>query len=288
MTGFEQDAVPLRGELRAHCYRMLASWDDADDALQETYLRAWRAWEGFEGRASVRTWLYRIATRVCLDAAAGRAARALPADVDALGPDLPGSSRPVRWIGPFPGDSDDLRLAFIAVLQSLPPSQRAVLLLRDVLGFSAAESAELLETSVPAVKSTLQRARRRVAREAPVAADVVEPRDPAVRRLVEAYIGAFARGDVDLLLSVLRADAVLELVPEGFARAGKAACAPVLADAVAHSGTWEMTPATVNGAPGAVVRLDGSPYGATVLDVRPDGIARITVFRDPSLPRRLA
>jgi RNA polymerase sigma factor (sigma-70 family) len=149
---------------------MLGSWDEAEDAVQETYLRGWRSWDGFEGRASVRTWLHRIATNVCLNAVRDRGGRALPSgiggptdDVDAPSEILPHET----WVQPLADDRDDLRLALVAGMQALPATQRAVLLLRDVLGFATAEVADILGTSTAAVKSSLQRARTRMAEVAP-------------------------------------------------------------------------------------------------------------------------
>ena len=178
VTGFEEAAAPLRRELLAHCYRMLGSWDDADDAVQETYLRGLRAWKGFEQRASVRTWLHRIATNVCLNAARDGGRRALPSGIGAPSDDVSEVPAPEAWVQPFSDDRADLRLAFIAGMQTLPPAQRAVLVLRDVLAFPAAEVADMLGTTVAAVKSSLQRARARIAKAAPDPHDVVEPSSP--------------------------------------------------------------------------------------------------------------
>ncbi|WP_239071206.1 RNA polymerase subunit sigma-70 [Cellulomonas chitinilytica] len=288
MTTFEEESAGLRSELTAHAYRMLGSWDEAEDAVQETYLRGYRSWDGFEGRSSVRTWLYRIATNVCLDAARDRGRRALPSGLAADEHAAAHALSPVRWLQPFPGDRDDLRLALVAGMQTLPPSQRAVLLLRDVLQLPADEVAEILGTTVPAVKSSLQRARARLARTAPTPHDVVEPTSPDARRLLDVYVRAFETADVRLLTAVLRADATLELVPAGAWFAGKAACSVVLADAVGTPGEWSMEPTTANGAPAVVVRRHGEPLGVAVLDVRRDGIAGITVFEDPALVGRFA
>ncbi|MBO9555998.1 RNA polymerase subunit sigma-70 [Cellulomonas sp.] len=277
---FEEESAGLRPELTAHAYRMLGSWDEAEDAVQETYLRGHRSWDGFEGRSSVRTWLYRIATNVCLDLARDRGRRALPyGHVDALPTE--------RWVQPFPGDRDDLRLALVAGMQALPPAQRAVLLLRDVLQLPADEVASILGTTVPAVKSSLQRARARLVRIAPTPHDVVEPSSPEARRLLDVYVQAFETADVGLLTAVLRADATLALVPDGAWFDGKVACAGVLADAVGTPGDWVMRPTVANGAPAVVVRLRGEPFGVAVLDVRRDGIAGITVFADAALVERL-
>ncbi len=289
MTGFEAAAAPLRGELLAHCYRMLGSWDEAEDAVQETFLRGWRGWDGFEARASVRTWLHRIATNVCLNSVRDRGRRALPSGlgaaterVDEAGATLP----PVTWIQPFTGDRHDLRLAVIAGLQTLPPTQRAVLLLRDVLAFSATEVARMLELSTAAVKSSLQRARARLAEVAPEPDDVIEPSSPEAKRLVDRYVAAFERADVALLTSVLRADATLQLPPGRDWFAGKATCSSVFAAAVGEPGDWSMRPIVANGQPAVIVHRSGRPFGIAVLDLRRDGIAGVTGFGLPDLVPR--
>lgn len=216
-----------RAELAGHCYRMLGSAVDADDAVQETMVRAWRNLEGFEGRASMRTWLYRIATNVCLDALSARGRRARPMEdgpegtaEDAL------VERPrAHWIEPvadarvLPEGADpaellslrqSIRLAFVAALQHLPPKQRAVLLLTEVLGWSASEVAESVDISVASVNSALQRARATLASRdlrAP------EPLSPSQQRLLDDYVTAFERYDVDQLTSLLRHDATLSMPP---------------------------------------------------------------------------
>lgn len=288
VTAFERAAAPLRGELTAHAYRMLGSWDDAEDAVQESYLRGYRSWEQFEHRSSVRTWLYRIVTNVCLDMARDDARRALPSGIGAPSGDAEESAgRPERsWVQPFPGDRDDLRLALVAGMQTLPGMQRAVLLLREVLQFPAHEVADMLGTSVAAVKSSLQRARAGIARTAPTPHDIVEPTSPEARRLLDVYVRAFETADVEVLTAVLRADAVLELLPEGAWFAGKAACSAVLAAAVRRPGEWAMRATAANGAPGVTVHRRDAPWGIAVLDVRRDGIAGITVFADPTLVER--
>ncbi|WP_318152803.1 sigma-70 family RNA polymerase sigma factor [Microbacterium helvum] len=280
MSVFEAETAAARHELLVHCYRMLGSPDDAEDAVQETLERAWRAWDGFQHRSSVRTWLYRIATHVCLDRLRTRPAQAT------VGLDgIPESTHATAVVLPFPGGGDDLRLAFVVALQDLPATQRAVQLLRDVLRFSAIETAEALDTTVAAVKSALQRARARIARTAPRAEAVTEPTDAASRRALDTYVDAFTSGDVARLVDLLREDAVLELQPEGGVYEGKIACAAVLRSA-SGQGAWHMRPVVANGQPAAVVHRDGDAFGVAVLDVGPDGIARITVFADPSLVTR--
>ena len=290
LTDFERATAPLRGELLAHSYRMLGSWHEAEDAVQETYLRGWRAWDGFGERSSVRTWLHRIATNVCLNAARDRGRRALPSGIGASTDDMDGQPdvRPSEtWIEPFLGDRADLRLALIAAMQTLPPAQRAVLLLRDVLAFTAAEVAEMMDMSVTAVKSSLQRARARMADVDSGPDDVVEPSSPQARRLLDAYVTAFETADVDALTTVLRADATLELLPNRAWFAGMAGCSRVFATAVGHPGDWRMDRVIVNGQPGVAAYLHGQPFGIAVLDVRRDGIAGVTVFGDPALVRRI-
>ncbi|MFD0737431.1 RNA polymerase subunit sigma-70 [Planotetraspora mira] len=289
MTGFEEAAAPLRSELLAHCYRMLGSWDEAEDAVQETYLRGWRAWDGFEERASVRTWLHRIATNVCLNAVRDRGRRALPSGIGAPTDEIGGPPDvlpPETWIQPFAGDRDNLRLALIAGMQTLPATQRAVLLLRDVLAFPASDVADMMDMSVAAVKSSLQRARARIAEVAPGPYDVVEPSDPQARRLLDTYVIAFETANVEALTAVLRADATLQLLPDRAWYAGKAACSRVLAEAVGSPGDWRMDRSVANGQPAVAAYLRGQPFGVAVLDVRHDGIAGITVFGDPALVER--
>ena len=289
MEDFDQASAALRGELVAHCYRMLGSWDDAEDAVQETYLRGYRGWDHFEQRASVRTWLYRIATNVCLNLARDRARRALPSGIGAPGEhgdDGADVVSPDRWIQPFPGDGQDLRLALIAGMQTLSATQRAVLLLRDVLDFPAADVAEMLDISVPAVKSRLRRARASLDAASPKPDDVVEPTDPEARRLLDIYVHAFETAHVDLLTAVLRADAALDLLPSGSWYAGKDSCAQVLIDAAGSPGDWSMSRTIANGQPAVAAYLQGEPFGVALLDTRHDGIAAITVFGDPALVDR--
>ncbi|MFD6177536.1 MULTISPECIES: RNA polymerase subunit sigma-70 [unclassified Isoptericola] len=280
MTRFEDEVAPLRGELLAHCSRMLGSRQDGEDALQEALLHAWRGWEGFEGRSSVRTWLYTVATRACIDAARTRRHTPVPVDADAGSPAEALGGHPVQ---PFPDDRADVRLALVAGLRLLPPTQRAALLLREVLGFRAAEVARMLGTSVPAVKSSLQRARARLGSAALVPYDVVEPRGAVAAHQLGVYLRAFETGDVTELVATLRTDATLELRPVGARFEGKARCAAVLHAAAREPGGWRMGRAVANGQPAAVVHRRGKPYGVAVLDARRDGIAGITVFADPDL-----
>ena len=228
---FASATVPFRRELLAHCYRMLGSPDEIEDVVQETYLRAWRSYGTFEGRSSLRTWLYRIATNVCLTALEQRGRRALPSGLGTPADDpdapitLPG--RGVSWVEPIPdarvvSDAADpaeavaagegLRLALIASLQYLAPRQRAVLVLREVLGFPAAEVAAMLGLSTAAVKSALQRGRARLGEAAPEPGRVVEPSDPRAREQLALYITGFENADMAALEKALRVDAQIEMV----------------------------------------------------------------------------
>jgi RNA polymerase sigma-70 factor (ECF subfamily) len=219
-----------RVELTAYCYRMLGSPFEAEDAVQETLLRAWRSYERFEGRAALRSWLYRIATNVCLDLLNGRSRRARPMDLGpARDPDpaflqtQPGET----WVEPIPdgrvlpdGDPaevaverESVRLAFVAALQQLPPRQRAVLILREVLRWSAAETAELLESSVASVNSALQRARATLEAAEPDFVAQTGELDEDDRELLERYVEAFERYDMDVLTSLIREDATQSMPP---------------------------------------------------------------------------
>lgn len=221
-----------RSELTAYCYRMLGSAFEADDAVQETLLRAWRALDRFEGRASVRSWLYRIATNVCVDALNGRQRRARPMDLGPAAPVGVGHPGPTRsevtWIEPIPdsqvlpadGDPAELavtresvRLGLVAALQYLPARQRAALILREVLRWKAAEVADLLDTSVASVNSALQRARATLATREVTSTDPVRPLDDGQRALLARYIDAFERYDLDALTALMREDVVQSMPP---------------------------------------------------------------------------
>lgn len=299
---FARDTEPWRRELVAHCYRMLGSIHDAEDAVQETYLRAWRHYHGFEGRSSVRAWLYQIATNACLTALQRRNRRVIPSGLGA--PNEPASQAPpdVAWLQPVPdamvtpdsGDPGDIlaawesvRLALIASLQYLTPRQRAVLLLRDVLAFPAAEVADLIGTTTAAVKSTLQRARTRLHERNAVAEQLVEPTDPSARALLDQYINAFQTSDAAALKRLLHRDATLELLPspEWFAGGDALACA---ISGLGAPGDWRMLPAIANGQPAVVSyhrEEDGlyHGYGIVVLTTTREAVTRITVFGDPGL-----
>jgi len=307
---FARSTEPFRRELLAHCYRMLGSLDEAEDLVQETYLRAWRSHAGFEGRSSLRVWLYRIATNACLTALEQRSRRALPSGLGAPGEDPaapPSVAGPeVSWLEPIPdalvtGPAEDpaaiavaresLRLSLIACLQYLPARQRAVLILRDVLAFPAAEVAGMLGTSTVAVKSALQRARSRLEQLAPAAEDIREPAEPEVRALLEAYIAAFENADPAALERVLRKDAALEPVGSLTWFSGRDTCMRYVSQFFGAPGDWRMTPTAANGQPAAAAYLRGPDgvhraFGLAVLTATRTGIGRIVVFGDPGLVTR--
>jgi RNA polymerase sigma-70 factor (ECF subfamily) len=301
---FARLADPYRRELLEHCYRMVGSVHDAEDLVQETYLRAWRGYPGFEGRASLRTWLHRIATTTCLTAIERRRRRALPAglgapadDVDGPLAELPGSA----WLEPLPDALDgsdpatvvvgraDLRLALVAALQHLQPRQRAVLLLRDVLRWRAAEVAELLDTSTAAVNSLLQRARAHLAAAAPAEDRLVEPEDPQQRALLDRYAEAFEQADMAALTRLLTADATWEMPPfPTWVRGRDAVAALIAAQCPSGPGDTWMVATRANGCPAfAAYQRDADgvlrAHGLHVLRLVPGAIAGVVAFLDPSL-----
>src|ERR1700733_3602788 len=294
---FVRSTEPCRRELLAHCYRMLGSADEAEDVVQETYLRAWRGYDAFEHRSSVRSWLYRIATNACLTALEQRGRRALPSGLyaPANDPDAAvGSADPgIAWLEPVADalvtpESEDpaaivaarewLRLALIASLQPLPARQRAVLLLREVLGFPAAEVATMLGTSTPAVKSALQRARARLDEVSPAPERVIEPTEPRARELLGQYIAGFENADTTALEKALRADASIEMAGARTWFSGRETCLRYLAHEIGSPGDWQMVPTLANGQPAAIAYYRGTAFGLGVLTVTRAGISRITVF----------
>lgn len=234
-AAFARLAEPYRRELKLHCYRMMGSLGDAEDLVQETFLRAWSGIEGFEGRSSLRGWLYRIATNCCLDGLAKRrrSSRSLPQhDLPASHQMPPGQASDLPWLEPFPdgeleGVPDDapgpearyelrqsVRLAFVAAIQQLPPRQRAALLLCDVMGWSAIETAHLLGGTIASVNSALQRARATLAKRYPEAGGLVQPMsDEEQRLLLDRYLQAWERRDVDGFVELLRRDATYSMPP---------------------------------------------------------------------------
>ncbi|HEY6962681.1 MAG TPA: sigma-70 family RNA polymerase sigma factor [Gaiellaceae bacterium] len=226
-SGVETQLEQYRRELTAYCYRMLASPFEAEDAVQETMIRAWRGLEKFEGRAALRSWLYRIATNVCLDMLNGRDRRPRPMDLGPAGaPVFENLNVPaeVTWLEPLPTPEEetlgreDLRLAFVAALQHLPPRQRAVLILSEVLRWQATEVAELLETTVASVNSALQRARATIETRDMTAADSLGPEE---RALLDRYVAAFQDYDLERLTSLIKEDATQSMPPFDLWLAGR-------------------------------------------------------------------
>ena len=296
----------FRGELLAHCYRMLGSAEEAEDLVQETYLRAWRSYEGFEGRSSVRTWLYRIATNVCLTAIERRGRRPLPSGLggpteDPEAPVVAGLEVP--WLQPLPhallaAEHEDpaavavsragIRLAFVAALQYLSSRQRAVLILRDVLEWPAAEVADLLGTTTTAVNSGLRRARAQLAQALPAEDELAEPAEPDRRALLDRFAAALENADVSTLAELLREDVALEMPPLLTWFAGLAVARFVASHLLTEPGRLKLVPVTANGQPAVAVyqREPGGQYHAhavLVLTVTRTGIARIVSFQNPGL-----
>jgi RNA polymerase sigma-70 factor, ECF subfamily len=304
---FTSRTSEFRGELLAHCYRMLGSAEEAEDLVQETYLRAWRSFDGFEGRSSVRTWLYRIATNVCLTAIERRGRRPLPSGLGgpAQDPDTPLAAAPeVPWLQPFPdallaaGGEDPaataasragIRLAWVAALQHLSARQRAVLILRDVLEWPAAQVADLLSTTTTAVNSGLRRARSQLARALPAEDELAEPAEPRRRAVLERFAAAFENADISALAELLREDVALEMPPAPTWFSGRQAVLRFYAArALDAPGRFRLVPVMANGQPALAVyqRDSGGVYRAdavTVPTVTATGIARIVTFRDPGL-----
>ncbi len=276
----EQHLREYRTELTAYCYRMLGSGFEAEDAVQETYVRAWRSFDRFEGRAAVRSWLYRIATNVCLDMLTGSQRRARPMDLSApstadsaLGPPLAETA----WVQPIPDgqvlssdadpaelavERDSVRLAFVAALQHLPPKQRAVLILREVLRWKAAEVAELLDTSVASVNSALQRARSTIAASEASAGGSFQPMDEAQQALLSRYVDAFERYDMDALTALLQEDASWSMPPyELWFRGHENIRGWCLGKGIGCRGS-RLIPTVANGAPAFGQYKPGGPGGS--------------------------
>jgi RNA polymerase sigma-70 factor (TIGR02960 family) len=312
---FRELIDPYRGELQLHCYRILGSVQDAEDLLQETLLAAWRGLQGFDGRSSLRAWLYRIATNRSLNAMRDKSRR--PREVPAMAePPEPTRRTEPLWLEPYPDALLDtspgphtryeykeaVGLAFVTALQHLPPRQRVVLVLRDVLGFRAAEVADMLETSEAAVKGALQRARATLEARLPGSdrEQAPLPRSPRERELVGRFADAVESGDVDSVVSLLTNDAWLTMPPQPFEYQGHEAIAGFLHDrAVLRGAPLRLVPTRANGQPAFGCYLpDASaaiarPYGLMVLTLEGDRISAITWFGDSrvfphfGLPRSL-
>jgi RNA polymerase sigma-70 factor (ECF subfamily) len=291
-----------RRELLVHCYRMLGGLEDAEDAVQDTLVKAWRHLDAFEGRSSVWTWLYRIATNVCLDALDRRGRRVLPtAIVDPADPSAPPAAddHETPWLQPIPdlvldpadADADPstvviarehVELAFIAAIQHLPPRQRAVLLLRDVMSYSAAETASLLDTSATAVNSALQRARTLLDAGLPDAARHRPSGDSA--DLVRRYMAARRAADVDALVALMRADAHMAMPPTPSWYDGRDSIGTYLRQlfATPFARDLRVKPTEANRQPAlAVFTSKGQPFAVKVFTVDGDAISAITGFVDP-------
>ena len=291
VDGLERQLEQHRSELIAYCYRMLASPFEAEDAVQETFIRAWRAFERFEGRAALRSWLYRIATNVCLDMLNGRERRARPMDLGPAREPIESNLQmqpEVTWIQPIPDPSDvavsreTIRLAFVAALQHLPPRQRAVLILCEVLHWQAAEVAELLETTVASVNSALQRARATLA-----ATDVdAVPPEPVDEDLLARYVKAFEAYDIDALTSLIREDATQSMPPYDLWLSGREDIfAWWFGPGIGCSGSRVIPTVSANGSPafGQYKPAPGSgyePWALQVLELSGGRIGELTFFLD--------
>ncbi|QFZ23023.1 sigma-70 family RNA polymerase sigma factor [Saccharothrix syringae] len=295
---FARLVEPLRRELHAHCYRMLGSSHDADDALQDALLRAWRGLAGFQERASLRTWLHTVATNTCLDAVRGRGRRALPVDLGPASEHAVVDNAPatdVAWLGPYPDDPtghyvqrESVELAFVAALQHLPGNQRAALLLFEVLGFSAAEIAEAMGTSTTSVNSALARARRVIAEKVPSPTQQQVVRrigDARVREVVTRFSTALERGDADALVALLTEDVTWSMPPMPHWYRGL----PAVTDFAVRfplgtCGSWRHLPTRANGQPAVAGYLWDEAAGAhlpwtiSVLTLRDGRVSEITSF----------
>jgi RNA polymerase sigma-70 factor (TIGR02960 family) len=308
---FRELTEPYRRELQVHCYRMLGSFSDAEDALQETLLAAWQGFGGFEERASLRTWLYRIATNKCLDAR--RAASRRPAkewDVPHVEPPEPTRLGEITWLEPYPDallegatggppgpearyeQTESVSLAFVTALQALPPRQVAVLILRDVLGFHASEVAEMLDSTVESVNSALKRARATLQRRQPPA-DGREPApavgSPAEDAIVAKFASAWESADLDALVALLTDDVFISMPPMPFEYEGRDLVARFCASLFSAGRRFDLVPTRANGQPafGAYLRApNGISHGMSlyVLTLAGDRICAMTRFENTVLP----
>ncbi|GAA1508231.1 sigma-70 family RNA polymerase sigma factor [Kribbella lupini] len=307
------DLERYRHELRVHCYRMLGSFDEAEDLVQETFLKAWRARDAFEGRSSVRSWLYKIATNACLDARRPR--RILPSDLEPPSSRIPARApRPeLPWLQPFPdalleppaprADEPDvmvisretIELAFLAAIQHLPPRQRAVLILRDILNWPAADTADLLGLSVAAVNAALQRARPALRSGLPShRSEWTSTASDAERELVDRYIDAFERSDADAVVALMHVDVRVTMPPFPFWLSGRDDVHAAFLDSFdpaspRHPGHQRMLPFAANRQPAVAsyLRQPGEasyrPFGISLLRVEHGRIAELTAFGEPKL-----
>jgi RNA polymerase sigma-70 factor (ECF subfamily) len=295
---------PYRRELLVHCYRMLGSFEDAEDAVQETWLAAWQGVGGFEERASVRTWLYRIATNRCLNArrSTGRRAsrQAKEWDVPGIRPPEPTRLGEVVWLQPLPNhlvdgpearyeQRESVSLAFVTALQLLPPRQVAVLVLRDVLGFPAKEVAEMLDTTIESVTSALKRARATLRRRDPAAREPAPaPGSPTEEALVAAFVAAYEAPDVDAVVALLTDDVVVAMPPVPFEYEGREAAAGFCAAVIRPDRTFRLVPTRANGQLAFGIYLlgpDGVFHGTglLVLALAGDRVCALTRFESGTL-----
>jgi len=305
-AAFTRLVAPLRRELHAHCYRMLGSVHDADDALQDALLRAWRGLPRFESRSSLRGWLYTVATRTCLDTLKSRGRRALPVDLGPSSPRAVVEAAPlteVSWLGPYPDAAlagpearyeqrESVELAFVAALQHLSGNQRAALLLFEVLGFSAAEIATMMGTSTTSVNSALARARRVVAEKVPSATQQHTLRtvgDARVREIVTGFATALERGDAEAFVALLTDDVTWSMPPLPHWYHGIEAVTDFAVEVpLTRCPSWRHLPTSANGQPAVAFYLGqdaAAPHHAwsiTVLTLRGDRIAALTSFLDPT------
>jgi RNA polymerase sigma-70 factor, ECF subfamily len=296
-------AEPHRRELLAHCYRMTGSLHDAEDLVQETYLRAWKAYPGFQGKSSLRTWLYRIATNTCLTSLESRQRRPLPVGLGAPSSDPTDElveRHEVPWLEPLPEDAADpseivgsresVRLAFVAALQYLSPRQRAVLVLRDVLQWKAAEVAAAIGTSTAAVNSLLQRARAQLEAVGPSADDrLLSPDSAETQDRLARYIAAFEAYDIDRLVEMFTAEAIWEMPPFDSWYQGPIAIGSLIRHQCPADGAGDMRliPVLANGQPAAAMYMrEGDkhvPFQLHVVDLTADGVSHVVAFLDTTL-----
>jgi RNA polymerase sigma-70 factor (ECF subfamily) len=304
---FPQATDPYRRELLAHCYRMTGSVHDAEDLVQETYLRAWRAYHGFEGRSSVRTWLYRIATNVCLTALESRNRRPLPTGLGTPSSDAGApleENGEIPWLEPVPDavldsgtaadplavvtDRDSIRLAFVAALQHLPARQRAVLILRDVLRWRAAEVAEALETTTASVNSALQRAHATLAK-ADLSEDMVSEPTPEQKVMLDRYVQAFWDKDIESIVAMLTHDAIWEMPPfTGWYQGAENIGRLIGTQCPGGRHDMRMLPTRANGQPAFGLYMRGEddtfrPFHLQVLTLGADGVRHVGAFFEESL-----
>jgi RNA polymerase sigma-70 factor (ECF subfamily) len=314
---FRELTEPYRRELQVHCYRMLGSLHDAEDVLQDTLLAAWQGLDGFQGRASVRTWLYRIATNRCLNARRSASRRpAVAWNVPGIEPPEPTRLGEVVWLEPFPDallpgpldvplgpearyeQTESISLAFVTALQVLPPRQLAVLVLRDVLGFPAAEVADMLDASVESVNSALKRARvsmrgvadlRGAADRDPSPADDARPRQAAEDAVVARFVSAYESADVDALIALLTDDVFMSMPPMPFEYEGRELVGSFIARVLGPNRGFDLVPTRANGQPafGAYLRTaSGVRHGSglLVITLAGDRISALSRFENSVLP----